>query len=58
MRKVTKNQGVFTGDMTLLMLIYLATERIQYRWSISLANWVIYAYQLKIIFADRMKTDL
>jgi transposase-like protein len=27
-RKVTKNKGVFTSDMSLLKLIYLATERI------------------------------
>jgi len=57
-RKVTKNKGVFTSDMALLKLIYLATERIQQKWSMPLANWAICASQLKIIFADRMKTDL
>jgi len=57
-RKVTKNKGVFTSDMALLKLIFLATERIQQKWSMPLANWAICASQLKIIFADRMKTDL
>jgi len=57
-RKVTKNKGVFTSDMALLKLIYLATDRIQQKWSMPLANWAICASQLKIIFADRMKTDL
>ncbi len=57
-RKVTKNKGVFTSDMALLKLIYLATERIQQKWTIPLSNWAICASQLKIIFADRMKTDL
>lgn len=57
-RKVTKNKGVFTSDMALLKLIYLATERIQQKWSMPLANWAVCASQLKIIFADRMKTDL
>lgn len=57
-RKVTKNKGVFTSDMALLKLIYLATERIQQKWSMPLSNWAICASQLKIIFADRMKTDL
>ena len=57
-RKVTKNKGVFTSDMALLKLIYLATERIQEKWSMALSNWSICASQLKIIFADRMKTDL
>lgn len=57
-RKVTKNKGVFTSDMALLKLIYLATERIQKKWRMPLANWSICASQLKIIFADRMKTDI
>jgi putative transposase len=57
-RKVTKNKGVFTSDMALLKLIYLATDRIQQKWSMPLANWAICASQLKIIFAERMKTDL
>ncbi len=57
-RKVTKNKGVFTSDMALLKLIYLATERIQQKWTMPLSNWAISASQLKIIFADRMKTDL
>lgn len=57
-RKVTKNKGVFTSDMALLKLIYLATERIQQKWTMPLSNWAISASQLKIIFAERMKTDL
>jgi putative transposase len=57
-RKVTKNKGVFTSDMALLKLIYLATERIQRKWTMPLANWAISASHLKIIFADRMKLDL
>jgi putative transposase len=57
-RKVTKNKGVFTSDIALLKLIYLATERIQQKWTMPLSNWAISASQLKIIFADRMKTDL
>lgn len=57
-RKVTKNKGVFTSDMALLKLIFLATERIQQKWSMPLANWAICASQLKIIFTHRMKTDL
>ena len=57
-RKVTKNKGVFTSDMALLKLIYLATERISRKWISPLQNWSIAASQLKIIFGDRMKTDL
>jgi transposase-like protein len=57
-RKVTKNKGVFTSDMALLKLIYLATERVTRMWTMPLNNWAIAASQLKIIFGDRMKTDL
>lgn len=57
-RKVTKNKGVFTSDTALLKLVFLATERIQQKWTMPLSNWAIIASQLKIIFADRMKTDL
>jgi transposase-like protein len=57
-RKVTKNKGVFTSDMALLKLIYLATERISQKWTMPLQSWGATATQLKIIFADRMKMDL
>lgn len=57
-RKVTKNKGVFTSDMALLKLIYLATERVALKWTMALTNWAISASQLKIIFGDRMKTAL
>ncbi len=57
-RKVTKNKGVFTSDMALLKLIYLATERITLKWTSPLQNWSIAASQLKIIFGNRMKTDI
>jgi transposase-like protein len=57
-RKVTKNKGVFTSDMALLKLIYLATMRISEKWTMPLAGWATTAAQLKIIFGDRMKIDL
>lgn len=57
-RKVTKNKGVFTSDMALLKLIYLATMRIAEKWTMSLQGWPTIASQLKIIFGNRMKVDL
>jgi putative transposase len=48
-RKVTKNKGVFTSDMALLKLIYLATERISQKWTMPIQNWATAASQLKII---------
>ncbi len=57
-RKVTKTKGVFTSDMALLKLIYLATQRIQNKWTMPLLNWSATSAQLKIIFEQRMKIDL
>ena len=57
-RKVTKTKGVFTSDMSLLKLIYLATERISRKWTMPIQNWAIAASQLRIIFGNRMKLDL
>lgn len=57
-RKVTKNKGVFTSDMALLKLIYLATDRISQKWTMPIQNWATAASQLKIIFGTRMKTTL
>ena len=44
--------------MALLKLIYLATERIAQKWTMPLQGWAVSASQLKIIFGDRMSTDL
>lgn len=57
-RKVTKNKGAFTIDMALLKLIYLAAERIAQKWTMPLQGWAMSASQLKIIFGNRMRTDL
>jgi putative transposase len=53
-RKVTKTKGAFTSDMALLKLIYLATENIQKKWTMPLANWSITVSQLSIIFGERL----
>lgn len=37
-RKVTKTKGAFPSDMALLKLIYLASERIEEKWSMPLAT--------------------
>lgn len=57
-RKVTKTKGSFTSDMALLKLIYLATDRIQQKWTMPLPNWSITVSQLSIIFGDRIKISL
>lgn len=58
LRKVTKTKGAFPSDMALLKLVYLASERIEEKWSMPLANWGVTAQQLSIIFGDRMRLTL
>jgi len=57
-RKVTKTKGAFPSDIALLKLVYLASGRIEEKWSKPLANWGVTAQQLNIIFGDRMKLTL
>lgn len=57
-RKVTKTKGAFTSDMSLLKLIYLATQNIQKKWTQPLQNWSITVSQLSIIFPDRISLNL
>jgi len=57
-RKVTKTKGAFTSDIALLKLIYLATQNIQKKWTMPLANWSITVSQLSIIFGSRLTLKL
>ena len=57
-RKVTKTKGAFTSDMALLKLIYLATQNIEKKWTMPLANWSITVSQLSIIFGDRLVLNI
>lgn len=57
-RKVTKTKGAFTNDMALLKLVYLATKRIEKKWTTPLQNWSLTIQQLYIRFEDRIKLDL
>ncbi len=57
-RKVTKTKGAFTTDMALLKLIYLATQNIQKKWTMPLANWSITVSQQSIIFAGRLTLNI
>ena len=58
LRKVTKTKGAFPSDMALLKLVYLASTRIENKWSMPLANWGMTAQQLSIIFGERMKLTI
>ncbi len=54
LRKVTKTKGAFPSDMSLLKLVYLASERIASKWTMPMANWSLTAGQLHLIFGERM----
>lgn len=58
LRKVTKTKGAFSSDMALLKLIYLATQRIETKWTMPLANWSLTVQQLAIKFGDRLPLDI
>ncbi|UCS91650.1 IS256 family transposase [Echinicola marina] len=57
-RKVTKTKGAFTSDMALLKLVYLATQRIEKKWTTPLQNWSLTVQQLAIKFEGRLRLDI
>lgn len=57
-RKVTKTKGAFTSDTALKKLIYLATRRIEKKWTSPLQNWSLTVQQLAIKFGNRLLLDL
>ena len=57
-RKVTKTKGAFTSDMALLKLVYLATRRIEKKWTSPLHNWGLTVQQLAIRFERRLSLDV
>lgn len=58
LRKVTKTKGAFSSDMALLKLVYLATQRIEKKWTMPLSNWSLTVQQLAIKFGDRLPLDI
>lgn len=57
-RKVTKTKGAFTSEMALIKLVYLATMRIQEKWTSPVQNWGLTAQQLVIKFEGRLDLGL
>lgn len=57
-RKVTKTKGAFTSDMALMKLVYLATRRIEKKWTSPLHNWGLTVQQLAIRFEGRLNLDI
>jgi transposase-like protein len=57
-RKVTKTKGAFPNEMALLKLVYLATMRIEKKWTSPVQNWGLTAQQLAIKFDGRLDLGL
>jgi len=57
-RKVTKTKGAFPSETALLKLVYLATKRIEQKWTSPLANWGLTIQQLAIKFEGRLELDI
>ncbi len=57
-RKVTKTKGMFPTEMSLLKLVYLATKRVQSKWTSPLHNWSLTVQQLAIRFEGRLPLNL
>lgn len=57
-RKVTKTKGAFSSEMALLKLVYLATMRIQEKWTSPIPNWGLTIQQLAIHFEGRINLGL
>ncbi len=57
-RKVTKTKGAFPNEMALLKLVYLATMRIQKKWTSPVQNWGLTIQQLAIKFEGRLDLGL
>lgn len=56
-RKVTKTKGAFPNEMSVLKLVYLATRKIEDKWS-SIQSWGLIIQQLAIRFEGRIKLEL
>lgn len=55
LRKYTKNRGSFMDEMSLYKIIYLATDKITYKWRTTIKNWGLIFSQLNIIFPERLE---
>lgn len=49
-RKVTKTKSVFPTEQSLLKMLYLATDKIQSKWTMRYRNWDMVLAQISILF--------
>lgn len=55
MRKVSKNRPVFPNEDSVIKLFYLATNKLEERWSMKIRNWGSIYSQLMIQFSEQLE---
>lgn len=58
LRKVTKNRSLFPTDMSVLKLLYLASQDILKKWTMKIKHWNQILAQLSIHFKERVEEYL
>ncbi len=58
LRKVTKNRSLFPTDTSVLKLLYLATQEILKKWTMTIRHWNKILAQLSIHFQERVEEYL
>ena len=58
LRKVTKNRSLFPTDMSVLKLLYLASQDILKKWTMKIRHWNQILAQLSIHFKERVEEYL
>ena len=53
-RRANRNRVVFPTNMALLKTLYLATKRIEKKWTLRYRNWDIILSQLNILYPERI----
>ncbi len=56
-RKMTKTKRVFSGDMSLMKLLYWVQENITKKWTRPIHSWGKILSQLFIIFKSRLDSE-
>ncbi len=55
-RKVTKTKSIFPNDESLMKMLYLASIKIEEKWTMRYRKWDIIINQLNIMFEDRISS--
>lgn len=57
-RKVTKTKSIFTTDISLEKMLYLASQNVMKKWTQRYRNWDLVLSQLIILYGDRINQYL